>query len=512
MAFLFADSFDPYNSTSITTFLADAATHWDLASNPGGTTLIVASANTRFSSGQAINFGYNASVGGLTKSSGSNDAGHHLVFAYRNGGTATSFNGLTFTLLDGTTAQCSLVFDPSGPIYLKSGTGSGTILATWASPGLSLNTWYGIEVEIIIHPTAGSVAIRLNGNTGNDFQATGLNTRPGTNTYANKIQVGVTGTGNGTQAQWLDDFLWFSTSGAAPNTWVGDVRAQQLVPATDASVSLAPGMAPPSLSNTVQTNVSMSGNTLNSGPVLTVVYGGVASSLSMTFTSSFTGHIKLALYDGSTGQPGALLGQTAEQTNAAIGTMTLALLSPVTLVTGAKVYVCLLSDNIMSGVNCTSAAVHINGALAYTSGFPSTISAGNITGSGTSGGLAGTVNFSSITNASQVSQSAEDGDTSLVYGSTASVGDLYSIGSLGVTPTSIIAVQTRMAARKTDSGARQARVQVKSGTTTVNGATVTLGTSYSFAGARVDTVDPNTSAAWTAAAVNSLQIGPYVVA
>jgi hypothetical protein len=52
---------------------------------------------------------------------------------------------------------------------------------------------------------------------------------------------------------------------------------------------------------------------------------------------------------------------------------------------------------------------------------------------------------------------------------------------------------------------------VKSGATEVGGADTALPTSYAWLN-RVDAVDPNTAAAWTAAAVNALQVGPKVTA
>jgi hypothetical protein len=116
-----------------------------------------------------------------------------------------------------------------------------------------------------------------------------------------------------------------------------------------------------------------------------------------------------------------------------------------------------------------------------------------------------------VSNDSNVDEAVEDGDTSYVYDSTSAHEDLYDLDNLAATPTSIIAVQSRMYAKKSDSGTRNGQIRVKSGATEVGGTDTVLSTTYGWL-VRVDTTDLNTSAAWTAAAVNALQVGPKVTA
>jgi hypothetical protein len=52
-------------------------------------------------------------------------------------------------------------------------------------------------------------------------------------------------------------------------------------------------------------------------------------------------------------------------------------------------------------------------------------------------------------------------------------------------------------------------VQVKSGATTVQATPQALSNTFGWI-YRADTVDPATGAAWTPAAVNSLQVGPLI--
>jgi hypothetical protein len=84
---------------------------------------------------------------------------------------------------------------------------------------------------------------------------------------------------------------------------------------------------------------------------------------------------------------------------------------------------------------------------------------------------------------------------------------------LGVTPAQIVAVTVRGFAQKSDAGSRTGAMQLKSGTApvqqTTTGTTLTAG-SWSWMWATYNN-DPNTSAAWTAAGVNAINIGPVLL-
>lgn len=366
MTWNIGDGFDFWNSPGDMVLGTGPGT-WDSNSGLG----LGAAVNTRFGIGQSLSCNY---AGIATKTVSNNDPTHHFVFAVKrpSGGTNDCF--FAIGLLDGNNVQCTISFHGDNSIRLYSGTGtaaaggtgnvpSGTLLTSFA--GFPASVWTAIEIEINISNTAGYMNIRLNGNTINDFtSATNLNTRNGSaNNYANKIQITDQGASYhvGAIYTYIDDFMWFTTAGTAPNTWIGDVRAVQLMPASDATVQMAK--------------------------------------------------------------------------------------------------------------------------------FPT----------------------ATATNTACVNQAVEDGDTTYVNTLTVGQNDLYNVAALGGTPTAIVAVQTKMMARKTDTGLRQARIQVKSGATTSNGSTFTLASNYSYT-TKLDIVDPATSSAWTAAAVNALQIGPYLVA
>lgn len=118
--------------------------------------------------------------------------------------------------------------------------------------------------------------------------------------------------------------------------------------------------------------------------------------------------------------------------------------------------------------------------------------------------LSGSDNYAMVNNATV------DGDSSYVSAATAGDYDLYDFGNLSSTPLTIHSVQSVIIARKDDATAREVRANLVSGGTTANGTGLNTLSVY----ARLDTIyeeDPHTSAAWAAAAVNALQLGPEVV-
>src|SRR4029077_20540988 len=157
MAWSFGDSFDLY------ALPADAVNgYWDTLT--GSLSL----ATGRFTGSQSLRFSSSGAT--LTKSSAVNDAVHHLVAAFQQTAAISGTTlGTYLQLLDGTTAQCSVVFRSDGAILLTSGGPAGTVLATYTGAAPVASTWYAFEIEIVINNTTGSISVRKNGNTVNDF-------------------------------------------------------------------------------------------------------------------------------------------------------------------------------------------------------------------------------------------------------------------------------------------------------------------------------------------------------
>jgi hypothetical protein len=344
MAWIIGDSFDFYSA------VADAAGLWTTIT--AGTI----SSTTRFGAGRSYQFG-NIAVG-LEKSFGSNEATVFCATAFLCAAGSTGAVIVAAILLqDGATTQCSVCFERPGNIVLRSGGITGAVLATYAN-AFQPTVWDHFQIKVVIHNTTGAITVRKNGDAGDTWSATGLNTRGGTaNNYANAVRLR---SDNAVTSAWFDDFLCFSGSGAAPNDWVGDIRAVQLLPSAD----------------TAQRDFSRSAG---------------------------------------------------------------------------------------------------------------------------------------ATNSALVDEAVQNGDTDYVFSGTPNHQDLYDLSDLATTPASILAVQARMFAKKTDSGARSGQIRVKSGATEAGGADTVLSTSYTWL-SRVGVTDPNTGAAWTAAAVNAAQLGPKVTA
>lgn len=115
----------------------------------------------------------------------------------------------------------------------------------------------------------------------------------------------------------------------------------------------------------------------------------------------------------------------------------------------------------------------------------------------------GTANFS------RVNETLVDGDTSYVQGSTVGNRDLYTLGALSSTPSTIDAVNVVSFAEKTDATARTLYNSVQSAGTDSDGSAMALAASYTRLD-RIIELDPNGGGAWTASRVNGLLVGPKI--
>jgi hypothetical protein len=502
MSFQFGDGFDCYAAP------ADmVAGYWDSGTASASAFTLVAG---RFAGSQALRQSASSSPY-LVKSSATNDAVHHLIVAFQQ---ITAITGttlhLSMQLLDGTTGQVCVVFRSDGAILLTSATAAGTILATYTGAFSVTSTWYAFEFEIIIHPTAGRFRVRKNGNPVDDFDSGAvLNTRPGANTYANKLQINAN---TAAAAQLLDDLYWRSDASSVP--WMGDIRCYTRAPASDASVqfSRAPTNFFAQYGTGATAGSSMSANNIRAVAVAAPTTGTLAS-LSFGLNAGVTGHVKMALYDatGSGGGPGTLLASSVELTNPGAGVNTFSVTAGPTLVRGTTYWVALWSDIAVTGATAAPTTTAVDTlALTYTTSFPSTMV--GFTGPSTLQTLGSAGMNVTPLNAGCVNEPQQDATTSYVYDSVPGHADLYGIAAIASTPLSTYAVTTRAYAIKSDAGTRTMAVQLKSGSTTVASPTVVLTPSNWQWAWRHDTLDPATGAAWTAAAVNVAQVGPVVIA
>lgn len=103
-----------------------------------------------------------------------------------------------------------------------------------------------------------------------------------------------------------------------------------------------------------------------------------------------------------------------------------------------------------------------------------------------------------------------DGDTSYVAEQTVGERDSYTFTDLSILAGSVYGVQTFAYARKDNSGTREFAMVARPGSTDRDGATKTLGTSYSFF-TEIRETNPDTSAAWTISEINATEFGLKLV-
>lgn len=502
-AWFFGDSFDLYST------ITDCGGYWD--GTFGGTASLTLSASGRFTGSRGISPATIATVPYITKTSGANDSVHHITLAFQQTATLTG-SALAFfcTLYDGATAQCTIIFRSDGALLLTSGIVTGTVLATYTGAVAATNTWYAFEIEVVINNTTGSISVRKNGNTSNDFSLGSLNTRNSTNNYANKLGIGA----DAGTAQIIDDLLWRSDASSVP--FVGDIRCFTRMPASDASVAWSrSGTTVPV--TPVQTAASNTNGLLNTAKYqsFTAPCSGTIGTMTLNCTAAMTGNIKAAIYASSGSAPTTPLGTATPVNNPAIGTVTLTFASPPSVTQGTQYYAALIADNSTGtfaysttqplGMSTLSSPVNTPTYATFPLTGPTGLSATPTVN------YQFTVNISATTNSAFVADIQQDGANSYVYSSTVSQSDLYGIAAIGSTPSSIVGVTTRGYFQKSDAGTRNVAVQLQSGGTNTQGASTALNTAWGWI-SKTDLVDPNTGAAWTATGVNNAEIGALVTA
>ena len=496
MPFFWGDGFDCY------ALPADALLgYWD----SGALNFILGSG--RFSGSRGA---INSSTGvWLVKSSGSNDATHHIVCAFQQTAAISGTTlGLYFQLTDGTTNQCCIVFRSDGAILLTSATPTGTVLATYTGAVTAANTWYAFEFEVVINNTAGSFAVRKNGNTSNDFSAASLNTRPGTNSYANKLTIGVQ---SAISSQAIDDLLWRSDAASVP--WVGDIRCYTRRPASDAAVQWTPSGSMALVTPVPPATTAASSAGIGRYYAFTASYTGTIGSVIITSTSASAANLKAAIYTYAAGVPTTVLGTSNVVTNPAAGTITFIFPSPVSVVQGTQYFFAWNCDATTGTLRNNASPPGGTGPFLSNTQSYATFPATNPTSLSNASPLSFTVNITpaSGANAPMVSDDMQDATASYVYSANVNDTDQYTLTGTASVPTTVVGVTTRGLFQKSDAGTRNAVVQLKSGGTTVESANTALNTTWGWI-ARTDLTDPATGAAWTPGGVSTAQVGARVAA
>jgi hypothetical protein len=219
----------------------------------------------------------------------------------------------------------------------------------------------------------------------------------------------------------------------------------------------------------------------------------------------------MAIFDNSNGgNPGIALGSATTLVAPPIGVATMVFPTPVSVTKGQTYYFGIaVSAGVSYNVSTSTSLANFSSVSNYAS-FPVN-NPSSLTGGITSPVSAFVITISPALNAAFVGEFQEDAGNSYVTDNTIGHSDLYNIAAIGSTPNSTVAVTTRAFVQKTDAGSRSASVQLKSGSTVVQSANPSLSTNTWTWLYRTDTVDPNTTLAWSAANVALAQIGPIIV-
>jgi len=491
--FAFGDSFDLYtNAADVSPGFWDtyAAGSGPFVAQPG-----------RFAGGRSWGPASNWS---FSKSSGQNDAVHHinLAFIFTSAISGTT-QGTYFTFRDGATAQATVAIRSDGALQLYSGSNGGTLLDTYPLNPV-VNQWFVFEVEVVINNTTGSWTIKKSGNTGTaDHTLGSLNTRAGTtNNYANALIVGM---GGGFGNFNFDDLLWRSDPTAVP--WAGDIRSYTRMPASDQQKQFTPNLT--STTQNINTAATTSGGGFSIYSIFNPQIDGQLTSVGVSMNTAYTGNVKVALFStNASNNPGTVIASAANLVNPAVGFNTTTFASPPTVMRGTQYFIGTMPDGSAT-FNAGSASTLGRYTNSTTNPSYAAFPQANPQIYGNSNPIVLQATLTAVDNFSFVNEAQQDGTTTYVFDSTAGDADLYGIASIPTSPASTVCVTTRAFMQKSDAGTRSSAVQLKSGSTTVASPSTPMTTGFSW-NYRTDLTDPATGAAWTATGVNNVQIGPTV--
>jgi len=495
MSTLLAESFDQYAAAGGAADMVSVG--WTI-----GSLTITNSPNTPFSQGQIASI---FSTGVSSYNWGSNETTVYGSFFYLNRSASSSTNYVYFSFTDAGTAQCTIRLNMDGSVGLYTGGPTGTLISTTSSVftgGIVTTPWTSFQFKIVINNTTGSIEIRQNGGPSNIITQTSVNTRGGTsNSYINGISIATTGvTGTGV----IDNLFLNNTSGNAPTSWPGEMRALQQTPTTVVTPNFS--VSPTTISQTTPTNslgITESANTTYYAPFIATDTGTVGS-LTFVMNANLTGNCKFAIYDntGPSGAPGTSLATSSAVNNpTTTGPNVATFSSPPSLVKGASYYVASVQD---ASANYRGAA----STLAYTSStsyasFPvnsPTFASGPVSINTVAATLVNTIN-----SAGAVYQLTEDQDTTYIYTSS-NVEDKYNMSAAVASTYQVVCVQYYAMWKKADVGTRTAALSVTangSSDTNLTSVTPTLVYAYSI---KTLELDP-TGATWTPTNVNGAVVG-----
>lgn len=139
-----------------------------------------------------------------------------------------------FALLDGATIQVWVRVETDGTIKAYRGSGTSNLLGTSTGVTISAAVRFHLEVKAVIHPSAGTLEVRVNGVA--RLALTGLNTRASANSYATIVRLQGSAGSGGVSYENLNIKDGQAAPAGAPadtSTFVGDCRVKLRLPVAD---------------------------------------------------------------------------------------------------------------------------------------------------------------------------------------------------------------------------------------------------------------------------------------
>ena len=224
MSLIFCDSFDHYSALG---------QKWDTVnSDVGGDAPSISSSAARTGShgmdvpsmGQtsSSNFGY-------AQKNLANQTSYILGMAIYIpiGQGLVNINTRVVDFMDGATIQIELDITPDGHITIFR---NATLLAT-STAAISFGAWHYLEVKTLIDPTAGTIAVKVDGST--VMNLTGQNTKGSSTNNIGSIIIGTltsVGSFHHSFHFYVDDLYIADTNGSHNNDFVGDVAVRAVLP------------------------------------------------------------------------------------------------------------------------------------------------------------------------------------------------------------------------------------------------------------------------------------------
>jgi hypothetical protein len=511
MAVVLVEGFDVYNGISSSGTNIGLNSSWSLISNGTGHSLL----NGRFG-GQSYSVvtTFSPGIQKFFTATSSFTVGFALyVPSLPN--TLNTDGDCFINLKSGLTFMVGLKLINTGALYVQRNTAvaTGTSLGNTAAGVITAATWHYIELSCTISDTLGTVNLRVNGQS--VLSLTNQDTRNGTPTTVDTIQIGALNGGRGGQ-HIIDDL--YVTDSVTP---LGEQRIETLYPSADtAQKQLTPVASFDLGANTTVSTTAYA----TKGDIFTATANATLAAVTVYF-GAVQQYVKLGVAQLSSANPGVVSSVLYESSvlnwsGSAAANYTFNV--PGIALTSGNVYAIYFTRT--EGSNTSIMSLPFPGTIPPNLDPTSTLTWNgavrlddNNIGSGDSLFFSNTAYVPIILGLTKESGSNNYGtvdetlmnNTDYVYSNTVGNYDLYDFGNLSSTPNTISAVQVGVLAQKDNVGTRAVAPVLKSGSTTVDGANTYLAGGFTVTEQLYNT-DPNTGGAWSAGSVNALQAGVKV--